>query len=81
MVAELQTRLAERDISITLSENAIEWLGDTGFDQTYGARPLRRAIQRHIENVLARDILAEKFSSGDKVSVDVEKNSLSFKKV
>ena len=81
MVAELQTRLAERDISIELSENAIEWLGDTGFDQTYGARPLRRAIQRHIENVLARDILAEKFSSGDKVSVDVEKNSLSFKKV
>ena len=81
MVAELQTRLAERDISITLSENAIEWLGDTGFDQTYGARPLRRAIQRHIENVLARDILAEKFSSGDEVSVDVEKNSLSFKKV
>lgn len=81
MVAELQTRLAERDISITLSENAIEWLGDAGFDQTYGARPLRRAIQRHIENVLARDILAEKFSSGDEVSVDVEKNSLSFKKV
>tara|TARA_Y100000590_G_scaffold343860_1_gene393041 strand:+ start:3006 stop:5423 length:2418 start_codon:yes stop_codon:yes gene_type:complete len=81
MVAELQTRLAERDISIELSEKAIEWLGDTGFDQTYGARPLRRAIQRHIENVLARDILAEKFSSGDKVSVDVEKNSLSFKKV
>jgi len=81
MVAELQIRLAERDISITLSENAIEWLGNTGFDQTYGARPLRRAIQRHIENVLARDILAEKFNSGDKVSVDVEKDSLSFKKV
>jgi len=81
MVADLQIRLAERDISITLSENAIEWLGNTGFDQTYGARPLRRAIQRHIENVLARDILAEKFNSGDKVSVDVEKDSLSFKKV
>ena len=81
MVANLQIRLAERDISITLSENAIEWLGNTGFDQTYGARPLRRAIQRHIENVLARDILAEKFNSGDKVSVDVEKDSLSFKKV
>ena len=81
MIDEIQTRLAERDISITLSEDAIEWLGNIGFDQTYGARPLRRAIQRHIENVLARDILAEKFNSGDKVRVGVEKDSLSFQKV
>jgi ATP-dependent Clp protease ATP-binding subunit ClpA len=72
--------LAERDISISLSDKAIEWLGKTGFDQTYGARPLRRAIQRHIENVLARDILAEKFNSGDQIKIGVHKDSLSFKK-
>ena len=80
MVIEVRNRLAERDISITLSDKAIEWLGDTGFDQIYGARPLRRAIQRHIENVLARDILAEKFNSGDQIKIDVDNNSLSFKK-
>ncbi|MFL2640354.1 MAG: ATP-dependent Clp protease ATP-binding subunit [Dehalococcoidia bacterium] len=80
MVIEVKNRLAERDISINLSDKAIEWLGNTGFDQTYGARPLRRAIQRHIENVLARDILAEKFNSGDQINIDVDNDSLSFKK-
>ncbi len=80
MVIEVQNRLAERDISISLSDKAIEWLGKTGFDQIYGARPLRRAIQRHIENVLARDILAEKFNSGDHIKIGVLKDSLSFKK-
>src|SRR5690606_29339588 len=71
-IGYLQNRLADRDISLQVSEAALDRLGEVGFDPVYGARPLKRAIQHQIENPLAQDILAGKIAPGDTVSADVE---------
>ena len=54
MLRELRGRLEERQISLELSDGAKDWLLERGYDEVYGARPLRRLIQREVENVLAR---------------------------
>ena len=66
----LRQRLAERDISLQLSDAALSNLADAGFDPVYGARPLKRAIQRYIENPLAQQILKGEFGEGDIIEVD-----------
>ena len=68
---ELQARLLERSITLTVSEPAKAWLGAKGYDPHYGARPLRRQIQLHIQNPLAEDLIAGKYSDGDSIFVDV----------
>lgn len=67
----LRDRLAERDLSIELSDAAVNTLVDVGYDPLFGARPLKRAIQRWIENPLAQDILAGKFDPGTTILADV----------
>ena len=62
-------RLAERDIDLEVSDEALDRLGEVGFDPVYGARPLKRAVQQHLENALAREILSGRFSPGDCVEV------------
>ncbi len=74
----LQQRLDERELTIELTEEALEQLVDVGFDPVYGARPLKRALQRWIENPLAQKILAGDFSSGETVNIDVENGEFSF---
>jgi ATP-dependent Clp protease ATP-binding subunit ClpC len=64
---DLRKRLQEKQMKLELSEEAITFLIDKGFDQVYGARPLRRAIQRYIENVLSEEILGGKFNEGDAI--------------
>ncbi len=81
MVAEVQERLEEKSLRITLTDAAREWLAKVGFDPSFGARPLRRAVQRHVENVLAREILEGRFSEGDDITVDVGDEELSFTKI
>jgi ATP-dependent Clp protease ATP-binding subunit ClpB len=77
----LRKRLAERKISMTLTERAKEFLAKEGFDPVYGARPLKRAIQRFIQDPLALKILQGEFSEGDTVEVDAApKNGLIFSK-
>ena len=71
LVAQVQERLAERRITLELTEAACDWLVDEGFDVTYGARPLRRAIQRHLENQLSRGVLAGEFNEGDHILADL----------
>ncbi len=78
MLREVKARLKEHDVSITLTDAAMDWLADTGFDRAYGARPLRRAIQQHVENPLSRVIIAGEFSAGDDVQVDASKDGLTF---
>ncbi|MBI2940642.1 MAG: AAA family ATPase [Chloroflexi bacterium] len=70
-IRELVDRLGEREIGMELTAAATAWLAREGFDPHYGARPLRRTIQRHIENPLARRILQGEFRAGDVVVVDV----------
>ncbi|MEE9201668.1 MAG: AAA family ATPase [Dehalococcoidia bacterium] len=80
MVKEVQGRLAERGVSIELSQATVERLVKEGFDPVYGARPLRRAIQRELENPLSTRILSGEFAEGDTVAVDVEGDKLTFSK-
>ena len=77
MVKDVAERLKEQGITFELSESAASWLADEGFDPVYGARPLRRAIQRHLENALSKGILTGEFGSGDHLVVDNEGSGLS----
>jgi ATP-dependent Clp protease ATP-binding subunit ClpB len=69
---ELRQRLAERKITVELTEEARKTLAERGYDPVFGARPLKRAIQRMIENPLAVEVLAGKFREGDHVIVDTK---------
>jgi ATP-dependent Clp protease ATP-binding subunit ClpB len=74
----LKKRLADRDMSLEISDQALDLLGNVGFDPVYGARPLKRAIQQRLENSLAQRILAGEFGPGDRVKVDVVEGELAF---
>jgi ATP-dependent Clp protease ATP-binding subunit ClpB len=76
----LRARLAERGLSLELTEAAKEHLAEAGWDPTYGARPLKRAIQRLIENPLALRLLEGDFAEGETVRVDAKEGELSFEK-
>ncbi|VAW83043.1 ClpB protein [hydrothermal vent metagenome] len=76
----LRQRLAERDLGLELSEATLDRLGEAGFDPVYGARPLKRAIQQQLENPLAQEILAGRFHPGEVIRVDVEGDTLVFRK-
>ena len=80
MSEEVRKRLAEQDIHFVLTDTAKDWLAKTGFDPTYGARPLRRAIQKHIEDRLSEELLKGTLKKGDTVEIDVEDNELTVNK-
>ncbi|KZC42220.1 UNVERIFIED_ORG: hypothetical protein RHOFW104R5_12940 [Rhodanobacter sp. FW104-R5] len=79
-LAYLEQRLAERQLKMSVSDDALALLGNVGFDPVYGARPLKRAIQQQLENPLAREILEGRFQSGDTVQVTAEGGHLVFRK-
>jgi ATP-dependent Clp protease ATP-binding subunit ClpB len=76
----LKKRLAERDLTLELSVEARDLLGEAGFDPVYGARPLKRAIQQQIENPLAERILQGAFAPGDRIVIAAEDGQLRFEK-
>jgi ATP-dependent Clp protease ATP-binding subunit ClpB len=76
----LEARLKERDIKFSISDAALDKIGEMGFDPVYGARPLKRSIQQELENPLAQAILSGKFSAGDTIQVDVKDDQLYFVK-
>jgi ATP-dependent Clp protease ATP-binding subunit ClpB len=76
----LRKRLQDREIGLEVSEQALDLLGEAGFDPVYGARPMKRAIQQQLENPLAQQILAGNFVAGDTIKVDVEHETLVFSK-
>jgi len=78
MVKDLQGRLADRKLNIELTEGAKSWLVKEGYDPVYGARPLRRAIERYVENSLSTKLLRGEFSQGDTVMVDLGDDGLTF---
>jgi len=69
-IRKLEKRLAEREINISVSDAALNFLTDIGFDPVYGARPLKRTIQKELETVVARGVLAGEYGDGDGISVD-----------
>ncbi len=77
----LEKRLAERQMSLKISESAIDFVAEIGYDPVYGARPLKRAIQRELETQIAKAILRSQFSNGDTIFVDVENERLVFKRL
>ena len=72
MVREVNDRLADRKISVELTQAAKERIAEIGYEPTFGARPLRRAIQKHLQDPLAIRILKGEFREGDKVTVDAD---------
>ncbi len=78
LMKEVQHRLDDRGVTVELTENAKDWLVQHGFDRIFGARPLRRTIQRHIENPLAKRLLAQEFGEGDHILVDAAEDQLTF---
>ena len=79
-LAELQTRLRDRKMELELTPEAVTFLIERGFDPVFGARPLKRTIQRYIENVLSEDILSGKFVEGDKIKAELHGELLKFEK-
>lgn len=67
---KLEERLADRQITMTMSESSLDYLADIGFDPVYGARPLKRAIQRELETTVAKGILNGEYFDGDTILVD-----------
>ena len=78
MVKDLQKRLAERKLLVEITDKAKSWLAKEGFDPLYGARPLRRAIERYVENPLSTKLLQGEFKEGDTVMVDLGDEGLTF---
>jgi ATP-dependent Clp protease ATP-binding subunit ClpB len=76
----LRKRLQDREIGFEISEEALDLLGEAGFDPVYGARPMKRAIQQQLENPLAQEILSGNFVAGDTIKVDVEHETMRFLK-
>ena len=80
-VKRLEKRLAERKMSLKLSESAIDFLAEIGYDPVYGARPLKRGIQRELETQMAKGILRGDFADGETIFVDIENERLAFKRL
>ena len=78
MVRDLQQRLAERKLDIKLTKKAKSWLVKEGYDPVFGARPLRRVIERYVENPLSTRLLRGEFKEGDTVKVDLGDEGLTF---
>lgn len=74
----LAKRLGERGLALHITSQALDRLGESGFDPIYGARPLKRAIQQQLENPLAQQLLAGKFPPGSTVTVDADREGLRF---
>ncbi len=73
-MSEVAERLAERDLTVRLTEAARDYLAEVGYDPDFGARPLKRALQKHVEGPLAVRLLSGEFAAGDMIEVDVEED-------
>jgi ATP-dependent Clp protease ATP-binding subunit ClpB len=80
-IARLEDRLEGRKMALQVSEAALNFLAEVGYDPVYGARPLKRAIQRELETQIAKAILRGEFSEGDTICVDVANERLAFSKL
>lgn len=77
---DIRSRLEDHGLHVELTESAILWLANQGYDPAFGARPLKRALQKHIESPLSISLLSGEFKFGDTVYVDIEKDQVVFEK-
>ena len=77
---EVNDRLVEHELELIASDEALDWLGEHGYDAEFGARPLRRLIQTEVEDLLSDAVLAGRFESGDRIQVDIEDDKIVLKK-
>jgi ATP-dependent Clp protease ATP-binding subunit ClpB len=77
LLNELKKRLKAREVDLVVSETAVEWIAEKGFDPVYGARPLKRFIQKHLETAIARQLISGEIAEGDVVEVDLSNGELS----
>jgi ATP-dependent Clp protease ATP-binding subunit ClpB len=77
-LANLEKNLSKHNIKLKLEEKAKEWLSEEGYDPIYGARPLKRLIQREIQNQLAKMLIAGEISDGDEVKIGLSNGKLKF---
>jgi len=80
LIGEVKKRLSEHNISVELTDAAKSWLLKEGYDPAYGARPLRRAIQRYVENPISKGILDGEYVEGSTILVDAKGDGLTFAK-
>jgi ATP-dependent Clp protease ATP-binding subunit ClpC len=80
VLRDVQKRLTDEQLTLRLTDSAVEFLVEHGYDEKYGARPIKRAIQRYLEDPLSEKILLSEFSAGDEIEVGVtsEKDALTF---
>merc|ERR1712146_207891 len=76
----LEKRLEDRQLSLNMQPDALDFLADVGFDPVYGARPLKRTIQRELEMVIAQGILGGRFKDGDRIVVNVRNERINVEK-
>ena len=76
IIADLNARLADRELQIELTKEAQQFIVDNGYDPVYGARPLKRYIQKHVETLAAKLILSDAVGAGDTILIDVSEDSL-----
>ncbi|HOG23356.1 MAG: Negative regulator of genetic competence ClpC/MecB [Candidatus Omnitrophica bacterium ADurb.Bin292] len=79
-LGEVKDRLKEKAMELLLSDEVLKFLIDQGYDPVFGARPLKRTIQRYVENVLAEEILSGKFQEGDKIQAEIRGDRVVFEK-
>ena len=77
----LRELLKEQELTFEITDDAKEFLATQGFNPVYGARPLKRVIRQMVENPLSKKILAQEFSKGDNIKIDLDDDKLSFVKI
>ena len=74
----VKSRLSDRRITLDFDQSAIDFLSDVGYDPSFGARPVKRAVQTYVENPLAKEILAGRFGEDSKIAVKADSAGLVF---
>ena len=79
LISSLEKRVSAMGYSLSVTDEAISHLADAGFDEIYGARPLRRAIQSQVEDLISDEILSGKFTEGDNITIDAHDGKIILK--
>ena len=80
LIADINKRIEDKELHLTISEAAKDFIAEEAYEPAYGARPLKRYLQKNVETLLAKKILADEVRTGDRLVLDVENGSLIIRK-